>query len=270
VSLRRAKLVIAWMIGFVVLAYAVVVGVVWYKQEELIYPAPRGPGGSVAGYQAVAYETSDGLRLTGGYRAAQPGMPTLLFFHGNASDWQSTAWILEPLARDGYGVFAASYRGYRSNPGRPSEAGIYRDARAAVAWLAARGIGSGDLVIVGNSLGSGPAVELARTIHPRGLALVSPFASLRQLAAAHFRWLPVELLMRDRYDNAAKLPGVAAPVLIMHGDRDTVIPLAQAQQLRRRARNVTFVVVPGAGHELVALDDTPRTLREWLRRLPAS
>jgi pimeloyl-ACP methyl ester carboxylesterase len=258
---------VLWLIGSVLLAYLAVASVVYYKQEALLYPAPRGVGDSMRGYRDVAYETADGLRLSGGYRQAAPGKPTLLFFHGNAATWQSTTQILAPLADAGYGVFAASYRGYRANPGSPSETGLYRDARAAAAWLAAIGVGEDDLVIVGNSLGSGPAVELARTIRPRGLVLISPFASMTEVAAANVRWLPVEWLMRDRYDNAAKLPEISAPVLILHGDRDTLIPLAHAQRLAGLARNGTLVTVRNAGHELVGLEQTPALMANWLDNL---
>ena len=258
-----------WLAGSVLLAYLAVVGLAYYNQEALLYPAPRGAGGSMPGYRDVAYEADDGLLLSGGYHQAAPGKPTLLFFHGNAATWQSTAQILAPLADAGYGVFAASYRGYRANPGTPSEAGLYRDARAAAAWLAANGVGPDDLVIVGNSLGSGPAVELARTMRPRGLVLISPFASMTEVAAANLRWLPVEWLMRDRYDNAAKLPEVSAPVLILHGDRDTLIPLSHAQRLARLARNGTLVIVRQTGHELVAREQTPALMSDWLDELPA-
>lgn len=257
-----------WLLGFVVLAYLAVAGVIYHKQDALLYPAPRGAGISVPGYRDVVYETADGLRLAGGYREAAPGMPTLLFFHGNAATWQSTTQVLVPLVREGYGVFAASYRGYQGNPGAPSEQALHRDARAAADWLAANGVASEDLVIVGNSLGSGLAVELARTDRPRGLVLISPFASMTEVAAATARWLPVELLMRDRFDNAARLPEVAAPVLILHGDRDTLIPLSHARRLARLAPNGKLVIVPGAGHELVALAATPTLMSAWLGDLP--
>jgi len=166
-------------------------------------------------------------------------------------------------------VFAASYRGYQGNPGRPSEQGLLRDAHAAADWLAANGVAARDLVIVGNSLGSGPAVELTRTARPRGLVLISPFTSMTEVAAGQLRWLPVEWLLRDRFDNAARLPEVAAPVLILHGDRDALIPLHHAQRLARLAPNATLVVFPDAGHELVALPETPAQIAAWLTDLPA-
>ena len=104
-----------WLVALVLVAYAAIVGVVYWQQGALIYPAPRGVGSPVLGYRDVSYETADGLRLAGGYRPAAPGKPTLLFFHGNAATWQSSAEILRPLTRAGHGVFAASYRGYRAN-----------------------------------------------------------------------------------------------------------------------------------------------------------
>ena len=219
-------------------------------QTSLIYPAPRGPAAVPAGFERISYRTQDGLDLTAGYRAAEPGKPTILYFHGNAADWQSSVVATDTMVPAGYGVLAAEYRGYRGNPGSPHEAGLYRDGRAALAWLAERGVAPSDIVIIGNSIGTGVATRLANEVGPAALVLISPFASLEQLVGEKFWWLPTGLFLRDRYDNIAALAAVDAPVLIMHGETDTLIPPAHAEQLAASHPEAELALFPGIGHEL--------------------
>lgn len=122
------------------LGFTGVVGLLYTYQRELIYPVPEVDRAVPAGFQHISYATEDGLTLSAGYRPARPGMPTLLFFHGNSVDWQSTEHTTELAVARGYGVLAAEYRGYGGNPGTPSEAGLYADGRAALAWLQAQGV----------------------------------------------------------------------------------------------------------------------------------
>ena len=166
------------VLAFLALAYALVVALLYFAQTSLIYPAPRVIGEPTGGFEQVTYETSDGLALGAGYRAAAPGFPTILYFHGNGADWVSSVVATDRLVPAGYGVLAAEYRGYRGNPGTPSEQGLYRDGRAALAFLGTRGVQPHDIVIIGNSIGSGVATQMATEVIPRALVLISPFASL--------------------------------------------------------------------------------------------
>jgi fermentation-respiration switch protein FrsA (DUF1100 family) len=233
----------------VAVAYLATIALLFFTQGRLIYPVP--PAQAVpAGYAPIELRTDDGLTVVAGHRPARDGKPTVLFFHGNGMVWPEGAWLMEPLAAQGYGVLLAEYRGYNDNPGRPSEQGLYRDARAALAWLERKGVPAAEVVLVGLSVGSGPAVQLATEARPRALVLVSPVASLPAAAAATYPWLPARWLVRDKYDNLAKLAGVEAPILVLHGEADELIPLAHAEALARahpRARLVTF---PGRGHNM--------------------
>jgi fermentation-respiration switch protein FrsA (DUF1100 family) len=219
-------------------------------QRSLIYPIPPNDRPAPDSFEQIHYATSDGLELTAGYYPALEGMPTLLFFHGNGGSWQTTALATESIVARGYGVLAAEYRGYAGNPGSPSEEGLYRDGAAALGWLRSNSIADSDIVVVGNSLGSGVATQLATTMQPRALILVSPFKSLVATAANAYPWLPVDWLLEDRYENIAKIGDVAAPLLVVHGEMDGLIPIAHARELAAAHRNARFVALPGMGHNM--------------------
>lgn len=247
---------------YVVLAAALALG-----QRAIIYPVPNGPIVATGGFELVTYRTSDGIDLTAGYRAADPGKPTILYFHGNGTVWPSSIVATDTMVPAGYGVLAAEYRGYAGNPGSPSEEGLYRDGRAAMAWLREQGIEERKVFIVGNSIGSGVATRLASETDPAALVLISPFASLKQLAGEKLWWLPTSLLLRDRYDNATALEGVSAPTLVMHGDADTLIPASHGEQLAKSKPGVEFALFEGVGHDLAWHQDAEGRALEFMERV---
>jgi uncharacterized protein len=264
--LRRLRVTVVWLLAALATAYLAIVILLAVSQVRLIYPVPTAQG-VPAGYSSIALRTADGLTIAAGYRPAREGLPTVLFFHGNAMVWPDGTRVTELLASRGYGVLLAEYRGYNGNPGEPGEQGLYHDARAALAFLRGEGVSGSDIVIVGLSVGSGPAVQLATESKVRALILVSPFASLPATASAAYPWLPVNWLLRDRYDNLSKLPRIDAPVLIVHGDADRLIPSAHAEQLAAAHPGATFVSMPGRGHNMAADPAVQRLQLEFLERL---
>ncbi|WP_404336222.1 alpha/beta hydrolase [Sphingomonas sp. MMS12-HWE2-04] len=245
----------------VLLAFAI-------QQRSLLYPAPPAPRGAATdmppGFAAVALSTEDGLTLHAAYRTAAPGMLTLVFLHGNGSQIEASARATALLGARGHGVLLVEYRGYRGNPGKPSEAGLYADGRAALAWLRAQGVAPAQTVLIGNSLGSGVASQLAVETPVAGLVLISAFTSLPDVAVAHYPWLPARLLLRDRYDNRAKVARIRAPLLVLHGTADTVVPDGQGRTLVAAAHRATLELVPGAGHELAFMPETQLRIAKWL------
>ena len=249
--MRKARRIVTWLLTFIAVFYLAAVALVWSLQGRFIYPAPPVQAGVPTDFERVTYGGADGIEIGAGYRPAREGMPTLLFFHGNGSSWQSTAYVTDRLAALGYGVLAASYRGYAGNDGSPSEQGLYADGRAAYAFLRERGIPAENIVLAGNSIGSGVATHLATEAEARALVLISPFDSLEETASRAMRWLPVRTLLRDRYDNIGKLPGIAMPVLILHGEDDTLIRIDQARALAAARSDTKLVTYPSWGHDLV-------------------
>lgn len=244
--------------------YLAVIAMLTLGQSRLLYPAPSGPGVDVPGFESIAYETEDGLMIDAGYRSARSDKPTILYFHGNGADWQSSVSATDRMVLQGYGVLAAEYRGYRENPGAPSEKGFYRDGRAAIAFLAKRGVAAQDLVIIGNSIGSGVAVQMASEIEPRALVLISPFASLSQLVAEKIWWLPTGLLLRDRYENSRKLGEIDTPTLVLHGDTDSLIPHTHAERLVEANPDVELQIFPDYGHDLAWHETAKNAVLEFL------
>jgi fermentation-respiration switch protein FrsA (DUF1100 family) len=183
------------------------------------------------------------------FSPAQLGKQTILYFHGNGGEIADRAERFAAYQAQGFGVFFLSYRGYGASTGLPSEQGLINDALAAHDWLMARGIAAGEVMLVGESLGSGVAVQLAAERRVKALALEAPFASAANVAAAAFWWLPARLLMKDKFDSIAVIDKVKAPLLIIHGDRDGVVPLSEGQALFARANEPKeMVVIPGGSH----------------------
>ena len=256
------------LIGLGVL-WLVALGLLWALQRNFLYMAPRPPPGlPPPGYEAIALETSDGLTLTAWYRPAAAGRATMLFFsaQGASLDW-SAEWAMG-FADAGYGLLLLSFRGFDANPGSPSEQGLYRDGRAALAWLASHD--TPRPVLVGLSLGTGVAAEMAAeaaspppdwpaATHPQALILLSPYRSITEMAAMRYPMFPTRPLVKDRFDTEAKIATVRMPILIVHGKLDDLIPIAQGLAVYDKARAPKqFLSLPDAGHNYPSLAILPQ------------
>ncbi len=179
----------------------------------------------------VRAETADGLSLEGWWHPAPAGGMTLLYFHGNAGSVGSRSGKARRLIDRGYGLLLAGYRGYGGNPGSPSEEGLISDGRAWLDALEKLGVPARSALLYGESLGSGIATALAVERAVAGVVLEAPYVSIEEIAAARYWFVPVRRLLRDRFDNASRVPLLKAPVLIIHGTSDRVIPIAHGERL---------------------------------------
>jgi hypothetical protein len=207
----------------------------WAQRNFLYFPdasRPRPDPAVLDGVREITLRTDDALELLAWYRPARAkGKRTLVYFHGNAGHIGMRLPKAAPYAERGYGLLLTTWRGFSGNPGRPSEAGLYADGRAALGFLARQGIGAADLILYGESLGTGVAVQLATESRPAALVLEAPFTSIADLAAARLPFAPVRTLMVDRYDSLAKIGGLRAPLLIVHGERDGTVPFRFGRDL---------------------------------------
>lgn len=168
--------------------------------------------------------TPDGERLVAWYAAPASGKPTLFYLHGNAGALVHRANRLRLYRQQGYGVFMLAYRGFSGSTGQPTEANIVADALMAYDALAGFTPPSSKIVVYGESLGTGVAVQVAAKRRPDGVVLESPFSSAVDVAAHLYPYLPVYWLLKDRFESISYIGQVKAPLLVLHGERDSIVP----------------------------------------------
>jgi hypothetical protein len=232
-------------------------GAAYAFQRELLYdPGPDAGRLTLKGepVQAVRLRTADHQRLIGWYLPPVGERPVMLFLNGRVGGLALQAGRWRRIARQGVGFLAINYRGYGGSSGRPTEQGLNLDARAAYAWLSRR-LPAGRIVIHGYSIGTGVAVRLAANHAARALVLEAPFTALEDVVDEKALGLPVGLLLRDRYRSRDWIGRVSAPVLIVHGDRDSVVPFAEGRALFALAHEPkAFVRIAGGDHNTLTRD----------------
>ena len=245
---------------FIAVAYIAVAGWMFTSQRSMLYAtADNGALAAtnwtaIAGTNRFAIETADGEKLASWYVPPQAGKPVFLFFHGKGGGLERKKWRWARVRKAGYGILAFSYRGYPGSTGSPSEAGLVRDAEAVYAWLRKRHQAD-KIILHGLSLGTGVAIALANKVKVRAVVLEAPYTAVVDVAAERYPWLPVHLLMWDQFLSRERIETVKAPVLIVHGTKDTVIPFEHAKRLYARARDPKkFVAMPGSDHSTLVRD----------------
>lgn len=242
------SILIVGAVGFIIATMSLYV-----LQRRLIYrpdatyytPADA----DLRGVEIVNLNTSDGVRLVAWYAPAAPGKPTFLYFHGNGGGLINRSDRFKLFTSAGYGVFMPAYRGYAGSSGSPSEAAIIADAKLAYNHLSSLGVALENVVLYGESLGTGVAVRIGAEHRAAAVVLDAPYTSLVDIAKTLYRIVPVETFMVDRFDSKAHIGQVHAPLLIMHGAEDAVIPLPFGKALFEAANNPKeMAVIAGAGH----------------------
>ncbi len=259
------------LLGSALAAYGVLVGGLYVFQRHLLYfPDTRRPelGDLVAlGVREITLKTVDGLSLLSWYLPPRDSRPVIAYFHGNGGHVGYRAERLRWFARSGYGVLMTEYRGYGGNPGTPSEAGLVADGVAALDFLGGEGIAPDRLVIYGESLGSGVAVPLAAQREVAGLILEAAFTSVAEIAQHHYSFIPASALLRDRFDSLARIGDVKAPILVLHGERDRVVPLRFGRALFDAAPEPKELwLSSAAGHEDLVRYGAFEAVLDFLRR----
>jgi len=273
-SAGRRRLMSAWrIVRAALIAYLLVALLAMLFEESLILfpsPYPNGdwqPAG--LGQEEVYFQAADGTRLHGWYVPHDHPRAVVLFCHGNAGNVTHRADSLRALHNGvGVAVFVFDYRGYGRSAGRPSEEGIIADARAARAWLAQRAaVSEQEIVVLGESLGGAVAVHLAAEDGAGALVLESTFTSVADMGAELYPWLPVRYLIRTRLDSLSKIAKYHGPVLISHGDCDTIVPFAHGQRLFKAANEPKeFAAMTGCDHNDPRTPEYYRSLAEFLDR----
>lgn len=244
---------LASLAAIAAVCYLALVAFLYLFQRQLLYlPDRTRPHlGALAGIgvQEVALPTADGLALLAWYRPAGGDRPVIVYFHGNGGHIGYRADRVERFAREGYGILMPEYRGYGGNPGQPSEVGLFADAAAALRFVEAQGVPGNRIVLYGESLGTGVAVWAATRYAVGAVVLESPFTSIAAAAQHHYPFVPALWLVSDRYDSLSRIGQVRAPILMLHGARDGIIPPQLGEMLFAAAPEPKEQwIAPQAGH----------------------
>ena len=224
------------VLATLLIGYLAIVAALFAFQRKLIFPAPQGDRAPAQGL----------VRGDGFFALHSPGTPTVVHLHGNAEALWHSEWLAQRYAEQGLGFYAIEYPGYGLAAATPvSEEAIYGTVEKAIRAL---NVPKEQLILQGQSLGSGVAVEMAKRGYGSRLILVAPYTSIADVAAEAFPLLPARWLVRDRFDSAWKAKDLTLPVLLVHGSEDEVIPTHMARTLAKIFPNATLQIVDGAHH----------------------
>ena len=241
------------LLALTVLAlYACALAVLFVNQRSLLYPASdrraTASEAGLVGFQDLVLTTPDGERLVAWWKPPQPGKALILYFHGNGGSLWNRRFRAQALTASGRGLLMVSYRGYSGSTGAPTETGLHSDARTAYDWVA-QSYAASRLVAYGESLGTGVAVKLASGQSLAGLILDAPYTSTADVASLIYWYVPVGWLMLDQFRSLETIQAVKAPILILHGTDDRIIPFAFGRQLFDAASEPKrFVRIEGGNH----------------------
>ena len=218
---------------------------IYFPDPTRYTPAEAG----LAGVEEIELKTSEGETLIAWHAKAKPGQPTILYFHGNAGNAAGRADKIETMRSGGAGVFYLNNPGYGGSTGRPSERANVAGAMMVYEHVRSLGVPANDIIVYGESLGSGQAVQLASQAQVRAVVLEAPLTSTVDVGKRTYFFLPLGLLLSDKYRNLDHVAKVKAPVLVLHGEQDGVIPAAMGERVYAAANEPKKLeLIPGGAH----------------------
>ena len=233
---------ISLLLGLII--YLIVLGYIYFFQRNLLYhPSVNGYQNDEANfdYVEVLIQNNEGIKLKAWLHEKDLiNKKTILFFHGNAGNLANRNYKLNELSKLDVNFLIVAYRGFSNNHGKPTEKGLYEDAKSSLDWLKLKGVKEKNLILYGESLGTAVAIETAQNKNLAGIILESPFTSMLELAQKYYPVLPVKFLLKDKYETVNKLPNVTSPILVLHGKLDAIVPFAMGEKLYQQANKPKF------------------------------
>jgi fermentation-respiration switch protein FrsA (DUF1100 family) len=263
------KLVLVLAFAWVLVALAAYIGqrrLTYFPNRARVLPSAVG----LADVEEKVLNTPDGERVLAWYGKARPGQPTLLYFHGNGGSLFERAERVRRFMGAGLGVYIMAYRGYGGSSGFPSEAANIADAGLTYDDVTAQGVAAERLIVYGESLGTSIAARIALDRPAAGLVLEAPFTSAVEVGARAYPYLPVSLLLKDRYETNTYIARVRIPVLVLHGERDRTIPVAMGREIYGLVRAPKrLAIFPNGGHSDLYLADhgALAVIKDWMAGL---
>jgi len=258
-----------------VLFYILLITIVFFFQRNLLYHP------SVDNYlegegvrepfeiEKVKITTKDKIDLIGWfYNKDLEKFKTILFFHGNAGSLENRTYKLNHFKNLNVNFLIIAWRGFSGNNGKPNETGLYEDAESAIRWLKVKGIKEKNIILYGESLGTGVAVEVAQNKNYAGIILESPFTSMVNVGKKHYPFLPVGFLLKDKFESYKKIKKILIPVLVLHGKKDKIVPFAMGKKMYELANEPKFSYFKEYGDHMMDYDtELLITLKKFIQSL---
>jgi fermentation-respiration switch protein FrsA (DUF1100 family) len=246
-------------ISSIILVYLVVISFIYFYQRSLLYhPSENNYLDEKINfnYQEIFIRTDEDIKLKSWFIEKDlKNFKTILFFHGNAGNLFNRVHKLNELNKLDLNILIISWRGFSGNKGKPTEKNLYHDAGEAVKWLNGRGVNNKNIILYGESLGTGVATELGKSNIFGGIILESPFTSIAKAAKIYYPYLPINLVLKDRYDSIEKIQSITAPILIMHGKKDNIVPQKMGLELFQKANQPKFSYFPENDDHMMEYND---------------
>jgi len=238
------KMSLFYIFGLILIVYLIVTLVLYIFQRKLLYYPNfnshlKGEGLSHS-FENINIKTNDNINLKGWFHLKDLKKKTILFLHGNAGTLEDRIYKINHLKNMDVNFLIIAWRGFSGNKGKPSEKGLYEDAKSAIKWLKNKGIKEENIIIYGESLGTGVATEIAQNKNFAGIILESPFTSMIDAGKDKYPYLPVRLLLKDKYESDKKIKNINRPILIMHGKVDNIVPFHMGKKIYELANEPKY------------------------------
>ncbi|MBD1149433.1 alpha/beta hydrolase [Pelagibacterales bacterium SAG-MED27] len=231
------------VIGILVIYISLLVLLFIFQRNLMYHPEENNYSGDKLEVEVekVKILTSDGINLLGWFHKKDlKRFKTIIYFHGNAGKLENRIHKLNHFKDMDVNFLIIAWRGFSGNKGKPSEKGLYIDANSAIKWLKKLGLKEKDIILYGESLGTGVATEIAQSNNYAGLILETPFTSMIEAAKNFYPYIPVSLLLKDKYDNQNKIKNINTPVLVMHGEVDQIVPFWMGKKIYETANQPKY------------------------------
>ena len=270
--MNKKKMYFLSIVGLVVAIYIIITLILYKSQRSLLYhPSENNYFGDelTVPIDKVKIKTDDNIELLAWYHNKDiVNYKTILFLHGNAGSLENRIHKINHFNDMKLNFLIVSWRGFSGNKGEPTEKGLYKDAKSAVLWLNDNGIGEENIIIYGESLGTGVATEIAQNKNFAGIILESPFTSMVAAGKSKYPIFPIGLLLKDKYESDKKIKNIKSPILIMHGEADTIVPFWMGKKIYKLANSPKYSYFPKYDDHMMEYNENLlNTLQEFIKSL---
>jgi len=233
-EVKKMNYLIILLLTFVIIYFLIVVLTYIFQRNLLYHPKENNYHGDklLVKIDKIKIKTRDNIELISWYHNKDSAnYKTVLFLHGNAGSLENRIHKINHFKNMNVNFLIVAWRGFSGNKGKPTEKGLYEDARSAINWLNLKGVNEKNIIIYGESLGTGVAVEIAQNKNFAGIILESPFTSMINAGKDKYPFLPVKILLKDKYESEKKIKNIKSPILIMHGKVDNIVPFYMGEKM---------------------------------------